>query len=95
LGDKCSSMWYRGSRGELENRRLICGASLARPKQRSAMAVEGLESVSTRTLASLAPKVYTCRCYQDVVDDCEAAFAAHPLPVFGDDARIVKDGSLV
>jgi hypothetical protein len=51
--------------------------------------------VVTRTLAPFAPEIYTRRGHQDVVDDCKAAFAAHPLPVFSDDARIVKDGSLV
>ena len=54
-----------------------------------------MQRASTRTLAPFAPKIYTRRGDQDVVDHCEAAFAAHPLPVFGNDARIVKDGGLV
>jgi hypothetical protein len=29
------------------------------------------------------------------MDDGKTAFAAHPLPVLGDDARIVQDGGLV
>jgi hypothetical protein len=29
LGDRCSNMWYRGSRGEHEKSRRIWGASIA------------------------------------------------------------------
>lgn len=32
---------------------------------------------------------------QDIVDDSEAAFAAHPLAIAGHDASIVKHGCLV
>lgn len=47
------------------------------------------------TLAPCALEVDTCRSYQHIVDNREAAFAAHPLPSFGEDARIVKDGGLI
>lgn len=56
LGDRCSSIRYRGSRGELEKMCLICGASLAlpgMPSQREALV--GLGGISEFILSLLSP----------------------------------------
>jgi hypothetical protein len=96
FGDRCSSIWYRGSRGEQENMRLIWGASMARPWCVRRFSTYGIhEDKEVHTLALCIPPVDARAGHQDIVDNGEAALAADPAAVPGQDAGIVEHRGLV